>query len=57
MSELRYNRITGDWVIIAKERARRPEEFAGMFINPSIPEDSANYLRNPVVESAVYGAK
>ena len=27
MSELRYNRITGDWVIIAKERALRPEEF------------------------------
>ncbi len=57
MSELRYNRITGDWVIIAKERARRPEEFAGMFINPSIPEDSANYLRNPVAESPVFGAK
>ena len=30
---------------------------SGMFINPSIPEDSANYLRNAVAESAVYGAK
>ena len=27
MSELRFNRITGDWVIIAKERTFRPEEF------------------------------
>lgn len=27
MPEVRLNRITGDWVIIAKERARRPEEF------------------------------
>lgn len=26
MSEIRLNRITGDWVIIATERARRPEE-------------------------------
>lgn len=28
MSELRLNRITGDWVIIASERASRPEDFA-----------------------------
>ena len=27
MSEVRLNRITGDWVIIATERAKRPEEF------------------------------
>jgi UDPglucose--hexose-1-phosphate uridylyltransferase len=27
MSEVRFNRITGDWVIIATERAKRPEEF------------------------------
>ena len=27
MSELRFNRITGDWVIIAKERTFHPEEF------------------------------
>ncbi len=27
MSELRYNMITGEWVIIAKERARRPHDF------------------------------
>jgi len=28
MPEVRLNRITGDWVIIATERARRTEEFA-----------------------------
>ncbi len=28
MSEIRLNLITGDWVIIATERARRPEDFA-----------------------------
>ena len=27
MPEVRLNRITGEWVIIATERARRPEEF------------------------------
>jgi len=27
MSELRFNRITGDWVIIATERAHPPEDF------------------------------
>lgn len=27
MSELRYNAISRDWVIIAKERAKRPEDF------------------------------
>lgn len=27
MSELRQNRITGEWVIIATERAKRPEDF------------------------------
>jgi UDPglucose--hexose-1-phosphate uridylyltransferase len=28
MSELRQNLITRDWVIIATERAKRPDEFA-----------------------------
>jgi UDPglucose--hexose-1-phosphate uridylyltransferase len=28
MSEIRYNAITGDWVIIATERAKRPMNFA-----------------------------
>lgn len=28
MPELRYNFITGEWVIIATERSRRPEDFA-----------------------------
>ena len=27
MSELRFNRITGDWVIIATERSHKPKEF------------------------------
>ena len=27
MSEFRFNRVTGDWVIIASERARRPEDY------------------------------
>lgn len=27
MSHLRYNAATGDWVVVAPERARRPEEF------------------------------
>lgn len=27
MSELRYNMISGDWVIIASERAKRPKDF------------------------------
>lgn len=27
MSHLRYNTATGDWVVIAPERSRRPEEF------------------------------
>lgn len=27
MSELRYNTISGDWVIIASERAKRPHDF------------------------------
>jgi UDPglucose--hexose-1-phosphate uridylyltransferase len=29
MPDIRSNPVTGDWVIIATERARRPEEFAG----------------------------
>jgi UDPglucose--hexose-1-phosphate uridylyltransferase len=28
MSEVRLNHITGDWVIISTERAKRPEDFA-----------------------------
>src|SRR5437867_11468690 len=27
MSEFRFNRVTGDWVIIATEAARRPEDY------------------------------
>lgn len=29
MSELRYNVATGDWVVIATERARRPDDYIG----------------------------
>jgi len=27
MSELRFNLISGDWVVIATERAKRPKDF------------------------------
>src|SRR5207249_8647135 len=27
MSEFRFNQVTGDWVIIASERAKRPEDY------------------------------
>lgn len=35
MSEIRYNAITGDWVIIAVERAKRPMNFTGA-VSPAI---------------------
>ena len=38
MSELRQNRITGEWVIIASERASRPEDFHTEAEKPPIPE-------------------
>lgn len=37
MSEIRYNAITGDWVIIAVERARRPMSFADAVSRAEIP--------------------
>ena len=40
MSELRQNMATKQWVIIATERARRPEEFVDWSqrpINESLP--------------------
>jgi len=39
MAELRQNIITRDWVIIAKERARRPDEFVSG-IRPRPPVDA-----------------
>jgi UDPglucose--hexose-1-phosphate uridylyltransferase len=37
MSELRHNRITGEWVIIASERASRPEDFHIKSEKPPLP--------------------
>ncbi|HVN74833.1 MAG TPA: galactose-1-phosphate uridylyltransferase [Thermoanaerobaculaceae bacterium] len=37
MPEIRSNPITGDWVIIATERARRPEEFTQKAAKPALP--------------------
>ncbi|MGD1147015.1 MAG: galactose-1-phosphate uridylyltransferase [Thermoanaerobaculaceae bacterium] len=37
MPEIRSNPITGDWVIIATERARRPEEFTQKAHKPELP--------------------
>lgn len=37
MSEIRLNLITRDWVVIATERARRPEEFANSRSERSTP--------------------
>jgi UDPglucose--hexose-1-phosphate uridylyltransferase len=42
MSELRQNRITGEWVIIASERASRPEDFHTHEEKPPIPEHKAS---------------
>lgn len=38
MSELRQNRITGEWVIIASERASRPEDFHSEEVKAPVPE-------------------
>jgi UDPglucose--hexose-1-phosphate uridylyltransferase len=38
MPEVRLNRITGDWVIIAAERAKRPEEFFRKKEKKELPE-------------------
>ncbi len=37
MPEIRSNPVTGDWVIIATERARRPEEFTHRAARPPLP--------------------
>lgn len=36
MGELRQNLITGDWVIVATERAQRPNDFRGMKPKPHL---------------------
>jgi UDPglucose--hexose-1-phosphate uridylyltransferase len=38
MPEIRSNPITGDWVIFATERAKRPEEFTKVAARPVLPE-------------------
>ncbi len=38
MSEVRYNIITGDWVVIATERAKRPEDFSQFKQKREVPE-------------------
>jgi len=40
MAHLRYNLITGEWVIIAEERARRPEDFRQRRPPREVPEHS-----------------
>lgn len=37
MPEIRFNRITGDWVIIATERAKRPEDFVRQKAKREVP--------------------
>lgn len=37
MSEVRYNVISGDWVVIATERAKRPEDFAHVKQKKELP--------------------
>ncbi len=38
MSELRFNFVTGDWVIIAPERAKRPEDFKSTKKQEELPD-------------------
>jgi UDPglucose--hexose-1-phosphate uridylyltransferase len=38
MSEMRLNLITRDWVIIATERARKPEDFRQRRDRKALPE-------------------
>ncbi len=38
MPELRYNVITREWVVIATERAKRPEQFVRKEEKKTLPE-------------------
>ena len=40
LPEIRLNPVTGDWVIVATERARRPEDFARRRERPALPARS-----------------
>ncbi len=41
MAELRYNLVTGEWVIVASERAKRPEDFVHPRERKALPAWSA----------------
>jgi len=42
MSELRYNLVSGEWVVMATERAKRPEEFVKAREKKLLPEYRAD---------------
>jgi len=42
MSEIRQDRTTEEWVIIAKERAKRPQDFVRQQTKPELPEISSS---------------
>ena len=42
MSELRYNLVSGEWVVMATERAKRPEEFVKVREKKPLPEYRAD---------------
>ena len=42
MPEFRYNILTGEWVIIATERSKRPIEFAQSVVRPCLPMHDPN---------------
>ncbi len=55
MSEMRQDITTEEWVIIAKERAQRPSEFAGRQPRPELPAFSASCPFCPGNESMTPG--
>ncbi len=55
MSEMRQDITTEEWVIIAKERALRPSEFAGRQTRPELPAFSASCPFCPGNESMTPG--
>ena len=42
MPEFRYNILTGEWVLIATERSKRPIEFAQSVVRPCLPMHDPN---------------
>ena len=46
MPQLRQDPATKEWVIIATERSKRPDDFKkAKSINVSFPEETAQFLR------------